>query len=449
MAVIHWSLHPEADEIQGVFPVGAQGGARRSVVTDALRAERTMVAVRWVAAVWALAQVQLYDAMPYPPRVLGAAHALIGVLVVGNLGLWGVARRDLSTRNAACWVAACGLTFEVAIGSAFVWLYAFDAGSALWAVLFLVPVAGAARFQLAGALGAWTAVAALYVGRELWASARYASEFSIPSVSFRCGMLFLVALVVGLLTRDLVRERERARGLEDWRARMVTMLAHDLRSPLAAIDMALQGLTQSSDSDRATFVTVARRQVARVTGLTRDLLDAAADEQGVLRLERQTTDFGQIIERVLTYTDPTGTVDVDVPHGLTVHADPRRVEQVLANLVSNALRHGRPPVGITASERGSTVTVQVSDHGDGLPAGRRSNLSARFVDRSDDDSSVGLGLWVASHLVAAHDSELTYRDTPDGGATFLFELPRGSGADGSSHAVRVDDETRPVLAGGD
>lgn len=401
---------------------GARQDAGPLVVTDALRAERTMVAVRSGAAAWALLQVHLYDAMVYPPGVLGAAHVLVGLLAVGNLALWLAAKRDLTARRAAI-VAASGLAFEVLVGSAFVWLYAFDAGSALWVVLFLVPVAGAARFQLSGALVSWAAVAGLYVARELWASTRFAVEFSIPSVSFRCGMLLLVAVAVGLLTRDLVRERERARRLERWRARMVAMLAHDLRSPLAAADMSLHVLDERVDNDQVTFVAVARRQVARVTALAHDLLDAAADEQGLLRLHRQPTELAAVARQALSYTDPSGGVEVDIPDGLTVDADPQRLEQVLANLTSNALRHGGPPVALRALVRGTTASVEVSDHGEGLSDERKANLARLFAARSDSDSSVGLGLWVASQLLAAHGSGLRYEDLSAGGAVFRFKLP--------------------------
>lgn len=391
-----------------------------------------MVRVRWIAAVWALAQVQLYDAMPYPAGVRQAAYVLVGVLVVGNLGLW-LATRIVTERRATRTLAVAGCAFEVAVASAFVWLYAFDHTSALWVVLFLVPVAAASRFALAGALTTWVAVAGLYVAREMWAAGRYGIELSISSMTFRCGMLALVALVVGLLTRDLVAERERARGLEQWRSRLVAMLAHDIRSPLAAVDMALAGLDRDDDLDRAALVGVARRQTARVLTLARDLLDLAASDQGRLTLHREPTPLTQIVQRALFYTDPNGVIDVNVPDQLVVDVDPGRIEQVLVNLIANATNHGRPPIHITVhpTDDHETVTVEIRDHGNGVPAELEDSLFQAFAnpDARSHRDSVGLGLWVAVQLVEAHDGDIAYEQQPDGGACFTLTLPADARTD--------------------
>lgn len=402
--------------------------AGRGVGSDQLRGERTMVRVRWVAAVWALVQIQLYEALPYPPGVRTAAYGLVGLLVAGNLGLWLAARRvGASDVRAGRRLAAAGLCFEVAVASAFVWLWAFDSASALWVVLFLVPVAAAARFALPGAISAWIAVAGLYVGREVWAASRYGFELSVASVTFRCGMLGLVALVVGWLTRDLVAQRERARQLEQWRGRLTSMLAHDIRSPLAAVDMALAGLDRIRDEeDRQALVDVARRQTVRVLHLAHDLLDLAASEQGRLTLHRTPTPLVDIIERALVYADPRGQVTVELDDGLVVDVDPDRIEQVVVNLIANATNHGRPPVDISAGRQPEgTVLLRVRDHGDGVAPELRPSLFQPFAraDNSANRHSVGLGLWVAAQLISAHGGQLDYQPGRDGGAEFTATLP--------------------------
>jgi signal transduction histidine kinase len=389
---------------------------------DLLRAERVMVLVRWVAVFWGAAQVALYDAVPYPAGVQEVAYGLIGLLAAANVAIWFLLR-GASDLPGARRVASAGLALEIVTASALVWLYAFDQISAMWAILFLIPAAGAVRFHLVGALGAWAVAAGSYVAREFWAASRYGAELSTVSITFRMGLLLLVALIVGLLARDLVRERARIRALEQWRGRLVAMLAHDIRSPLSAIDVSLASMRPGlPEQTRVELVEVARRQVARLLALTEDLLTLASAERDHLTVSPQRVPLREIVDRALSYTDAGGRVEVDVDDGLMVDADPARLEQVIVNLVTNALRHGRPPVRLSAAEADEGVCVEVSDHGDGVPEGVISTLFEPF-SRTDTDGSVGLGLWVVHELVSAHGGGVTYDGEEGRGARFRVDLP--------------------------
>lgn len=149
-----------------------------------------------------------------------------------------------------------------------VWLHAFDPGAVLWALLFILPLEGAIVAALPGALGTWGLTVVIYGAREVWGSATYDYVLSWHSVAFRMGIGLLIALVAGLMARDLLRERARlaealaaARDADRQRVELVSTLAHDVRSPLTVI--------------RQAIATLERLGAAADVGARRQLLEAA------------------------------------------------------------------------------------------------------------------------------------------------------------------------------
>lgn len=402
---------------------------------DLLRSERTMVWVRALAVLFGLVQVYVYDVMAYPPGHLEAALGLVAALgavdaAVLVLLLAGWPRTLRRARGLA--LATVALDSLVAV--LFVVVYSFDPISAHWAVLFVVPLLGAARFRLVGAIVTWAGITVLYTLRELYAAATFAAvEFSGPSVSFRMGLVLLVALVAGLLARDLAQEQERtAAALEEvarvdrLRARLVGSLAHDMRSPLMAISGSLSTLGPTRPpAVQEALLDIARRQTARLTRLTTGMLDLARLEGGQLELNRRPTRVDEVVDAVIDALGPDeGQVVVDVPRDLHVDADPDRLDQILFNLVGNALRHGAPPVEVRAEAEGGSVVLVVADHGRGVPEQHRAALFDAFATNAV--GGVGLGLWLVRALADAHGGEVRYRAHEDGGACFEVELPSAS-----------------------
>ena len=399
---------------------------------DLLRSERTMVWVRALAALFAAVQVLTYGALPYPPGYREAALALVAAIAVVDLAALAVlALARPGTRRQAEALAVATVSLDTLITAGLVAAYSFDPASAHWAILFVVPLLGAARFRLVGALATWGALTLLYVLRQAFAASTFPGiGFSPTSIVFRMGLVFLVALVAGLLARDLARQREAtAQALAEvarvgeLRARLVDSLAHDIRSPLVGIAGALSAL----DGDRppevkAQLQALARRQVERLTRLATGMLDLARLERGHLALDVRPTSLAAVVATSQEALGPEdGEVEVDVDEAITVAGDPDRLDQVVFNLLSNALRHGRPPVRIAARQVGTTVEVVVSDHGDGVPAARQAALFDAFTTAAA--GGIGLGLWLVRELVEAHDGTVTYQDGPDGGARFVVTLP--------------------------
>lgn len=397
---------------------------------DSISRQRLLVWVRWFAVVFGLVQVLAYDFAEYPPGIRNAALLTVGILAAGNVGL-AVGLHRIDTRAAAVRIALVSLVLDGLVASAFAFLYSFDPVSALFALLFLVPIEGAVHFQLRGALLSWAAVSVLYTGREIFA-VRYDNPFELTSLTFRVGLIGLVALAVGLITQQLAREHEISRSalaelrrVELWRARLVAMLGHDVRTPLAAVNglattLAAHAQTLSPEEVRD-FSQRIVRQSDRLTALSDDLLDLARQEEDHLTLRYATVALADLVAAAAETAGHSGDTRIDIPPSLTVDVDPGRFEQVLTNLVINAHRHGRPPVEIAAALHSDRAVLTVRDHGDGVPIEIEPHLFDPFV-RGHGDRAIGLGLWIVRLLVSAHGGEVEYAKA-DPGSCFTIALP--------------------------
>lgn len=391
-----------------------------------------MVQVRWAAVVLAAVQVLAYREAPYPPGIRTAALLLVGGLAVANVAIWLLSRR-VHTLGRARLLSLGALTLDVLVASGFVWLYTFDQLSALWAVLFVLPLEGAIRFGLAGALGAWAAAAGLYTAREVWGSREYDYPLLWNSITFRMGIGFLIALVAGLMARTLTRQRAsledalvELRRTDGLRSRLVATLAHDVRTPLTTIRGTLKTLARHGkrldETTRDELVGTADHQAERLERLATDLLDLARLEAGRLDLHLQETNLRAVVTTALAFADPAGRYENDVPSELTAIADPGRLEQVVVNLALNAIRYGRPPYVVEAERGSRTVVIRFRDQGPGIPAEERAALFEPFRVESDR-SSVGLGLSIVKALVEAHGGEVVYEPNRPTGAVFRVTLP--------------------------
>jgi signal transduction histidine kinase len=243
------------------------------------------------------------------------------------------------------------------------------------------------------------------------------SAFVLVPVSIAVG--WVIATRVGRLRAA----HEHIRATETWRAALMSTLAHDVRSPLASVQMALEILEQDGDrlttEERHLMAGAALRQTARIKRLASDLLDLDRVEAGTLRLDCCDVPLRAAVESAvgdLNTTDVTVAIDAD----LVVRADPERLQQIVVNLVSNALRHGKPPVLVGAEPDGAAVAIRVRDHGPGVPEDQVAALFQRYTGTHRD--SVGLGLWIVAQLARAHGGTVRYEQE----ACFVVTLPRAA-----------------------
>jgi signal transduction histidine kinase len=419
----------------GIGRNGHGGQPLPTRLEDVRRSERTMVIVRGLATVFALVQVLSYRQYSYPEGLKGAALGLVGALAVANLAIWLASRRTRDPR-AAYRLSYIAMVADILLASGFVWIYTFDPDTALWAVLFIMPLEGAIRFALPGALGAWAAVTLIYSAREIWGSRAYDNPLLWESISFRMGIGLLIALVAGMMARDLLRQRARvAEALEDvsridrLRSGLVAMLAHDVRNPLTGIRGTLLTLIRHGsrlpEHERDAMIRGADEHAARLERLATDLLDLARLEEGRMDLRLEDIPLREAIENGLAAAAAGERYEVRIGDPMTVRADRGRLEQIVVNLATNALRYGKPPFIVDASENGGgAVSIRFRDEGPGLkPAGKGALFEAFQTETRG--SSVGLGLAIVRALTEAQGGRVTFEPNEPRGACFRITLPAG------------------------
>ena len=232
--------------------------------------------------------------------------------------------------------------------------------------------------------------------------------------------------------QGVIRDVTTAHDLEAEKNEFLSLVTFDLRQPLTTVlglGATLESHAEELDGERIKRMGGSiRRHAERIARLADDLYDMSRLEAHSLLLSSRPVDLADAVENALGSVDDPDAVTVDVPAGIIVQADPRRVEQVVANLVDNALQHGAAPVTVTLADRGPAhVQLAVIDHGEGVPDsqvgtlfGRVAALSRRNRDRS---RGTGLGLALVQGLVQAMGGTVAYQRDPAGGARFLVSLP--------------------------
>jgi len=256
------------------------------------------------------------------------------------------------------------------------------------------------------------------------------------------------AASIGLIIEGRVRRLKAAREVieeeQRWRAALMATLAHDVRSPLTTIQGVLEFIAEDADlpAHLEPLVATAARQASRLSTLASTLLDLERVEGGKLILDWQDVDLEELLQQVAELLGGTD-VSVDVDSGLTVRADPMRLQQMMVNLGTNAQRHGEPPVVIGARSLGAGVEIFVRDHGPGVLVADRPLLFQRLNRTDGNPESVGLGLWIVRLLAQAHGGDAVHRPA-DPGSEFVITLPGRSilaaqlpaGDDARASAVR-------------
>jgi len=234
----------------------------------------------------------------------------------------------------------------------------------------------------------------------------------------------------------VVRDLTAALHAEQLRNDFLGLLGHELRQPLTTV-LGL-GATLEEHGDELGGARVQsvgeriRRQAERMTRLTDDLFEFSRLELGSLVLSPRRVLLRSVVEHALAGlgvdVDASGVV-LDVPAGLAVVGEPRRLEQVFVNLVENGLRFGAPPVEVTASlaPGGRNVAVVVRDHGPGVDIALLPTLFSelRHLTRVPRRRSAdgGLGLALVRGLVEAMGGRVSYETPTGGGAAFVVTLP--------------------------
>jgi signal transduction histidine kinase len=232
---------------------------------------------------------------------------------------------------------------------------------------------------------------------------------------------------VGMITD--VSDRVRVELARD---QFIGILGHDLRNPLTAIQMAIEVLGALPDP-YAPVVAVAARSAHRIEAMIRDLLDFARGRLAAgIPIAPRPCDLQAMCDQAveeMQQAHPDRAIRFEGVGDLRGEWDPDRVEQVVSNLVGNAVAHGSGPVHVTGRDDGDEVVTTVHNQGPAIPAEAIPILFEPFTRPAAEDGGaksqgLGLGLYIASEIVHAHGATISVASREGEGTTFTIRWPR-------------------------
>lgn len=229
------------------------------------------------------------------------------------------------------------------------------------------------------------------------------------------------------------------RRLETMRREFVTNVSHELRTPLASAKALIETLQEGAIADpiaAKSFLEKAQVEINRLTQLVQELGDLSRLEAGGAALEKELQSIEPVLRRIVrrlqVQADRAGIeLTMDIPATLPeIWIDEERIEQVMVNLLHNAVKF-TPPGGkvvVSARSDGKMLLVSVTDTGVGISAEDLPRVFERFykADKSRSEEGIGLGLAIAKHIVQAHGGDIQVESTEGRGSIFTFTLPLGS-----------------------
>ena len=266
--------------------------------------------------------------------------------------------------------------------------------------------------------------------------------------------------VVVFEVSELVRARRFAESASRTKDEFLAMLGHELRNPLAPILTALQLMRLRGGSVLEHERTVIERQTRHLVRLVDDLLDVSRIARGKIELRRERVDVADAVAKGIEMASPLleerkHRLDVQVPRGLEVIADPARLAQIVANLLTNAAKYtdagGR--VNVKGSIDGDTVTLRVADTGIGMDPQMLPRVFDMFTqERQTLDRTaggLGLGLTIVRNLVQLHGGSVEARSEGRGkGSEFVVLLPAATAAQDDGAAILQTPYARETVSDG-
>jgi two-component system, OmpR family, sensor histidine kinase KdpD len=233
-------------------------------------------------------------------------------------------------------------------------------------------------------------------------------------------------------------EREAAAAAElaeadSARTALLEAVSHDLRGPLTTIKAAVSGLlsdgTEWSQAKAQSLYKIIDSETDRLERLVSNLLDMSRLRAGALPVALRATDVEEVLYNAVDSLSGAGSaIFIDLPDiPPAAWADPGLLERAVANVMANAQAVSPPgqAVRVCAGAVGERVEIRVIDTGPGVPAAQREEIFRPFQRRGDSPGGLGLGLAIAKGFTQVMRGTLSVEDTPGGGATFVFSLPRG------------------------
>ncbi len=234
--------------------------------------------------------------------------------------------------------------------------------------------------------------------------------------------------------RDLTSERR----LEEEKSDFIATISHELRTPMAAVYGAAETLlnreTTLTPEQKHELLEMVASQAARLSQITEAVLLATQLDRGTLPVEPEPVDVGELtratVDAMRSQLPPSAEVDVEVaPQVATATGAPDRIQQVLVNLLDNAVKYGGDGrVSVRVEPANGAVRILVADSGPGISFAEQQRIFEKFYRAGPEltraTGGTGLGLYISRELVQRMGGRLDVRSAPGAGATFVVELPR-------------------------
>ncbi len=414
--------------------------------------ERWISLVRLIAFPFALAAVVAAD---YPPGWERWAWLTTVAFAVGSVLFFALARSELGSRHQFAQSLAAQV-FDTLIVTAYVLVFAFEFGLPVQQILYIDLAAACVRFGIVGGLVVAAVSAPILALFANLRANQLDSPYSWKLVAFQTSFEVMMALIVGWLVRRLAAEGAQAEAraeeaerlheaerltvaelvrLSTLRADFVSLVSHEVRTPMAAVIGSTRTLQQRwrelSTEQRDAFLALIADETDRLAALVGEVLDSSRIDAGTFSYRFEELDLaGLVNETVATagLAGGPGRISASVPPDLpAVRGDPARLRQVLTNLIDNAVKYSPDgaPVEVRASAVDRHATIEVVDSGSGIPARDRELIFEKFgrVHGTSSKPGTGLGLYIARAIAEAHGGTLEVSSAPGHGSTFALNLP--------------------------
>ncbi len=324
---------------------------------------------------------------------------------------------------------------------AFVLIYAFDPTKYLFSVSFGVVAEAALLLGLRAAVLTWGGLSVAYSGKEAFGALLLGVPTEPVGVALRVIILLGIALVMGSLVeaarsaRAYATERdaaERLRQIDDMKNAFLTAVSHDLKNPLSAIlgfSTTLEARVHKLPPERtAEFLGHISRNERRLDAMLNDLLDMDRINRGILEPELKATDMAALVRSIVSQVDLKGRVVTVDAEAVSAQVDPPKVERIVENLITNAIKYtpAGSEIALRVASSNGGVILAVEDNGDGVPDTLKEMLFEPFQRGPGAEKQAtgsGIGLSLVSRFAELHGGRAWVEDAPGGGASFRVYLP--------------------------
>jgi signal transduction histidine kinase len=296
-------------------------------------------------------------------------------------------------------------------------------------------------FMTAVMLGAWLGGGRVGAIATILAAGSYVFFFIPPRFTFiiettaeglRVALFVAEGLTISAMAGVLHRARENAQRALEERDQFVAMASHELKSPITTLRTTLALVARKNPEDER--VSLARKQVERLIRLVTDLLERTRIVSGKLSLERVDTDLASVVRNAVELVSDDAAaagcaIHVRAPNAPVVGCwDAQRLEQVVVNLLANAIKYGdHKPIEVVVEQAEREACVVVRDRGIGIPASEHANIFEPYARASTGRArgipGTGLGLSIVQAIIREHGGEVRVKSAPGEGTELVVTLP--------------------------